>query len=274
MANAPVGEKLQKILAQRGLGSRRSLEKVIQEGRVTVNGKVAKLGDRAVEEDRIELDGKVVAEANSAVRVILYNKPEGQVSTRKDEKDRNTIFSNLPRLANQRWINVGRLDINTTGLILFTTDGELANRLMHPSSNVDREYLVRVFGQVEESHINAMLKGVELEDGTAKFTDVVEGDNDKGLNKWYTVCLMEGKNREVRRLWESQGLQVNRLKRVRYGPIFLPSFVRPGQWVDLKEEEIKQLYKRCDLPVPKIAINLPKDRQRATRQENKLRARG
>ena len=268
----PTGEKLQKILARQGLGSRRSLEQSIAEGLVKVNGNTAKLGDRASESDRIEFDGKIVRFQQSDVRVILYNKPEGQVCSRSDEKGRKTVFANLPRLHNQRWINVGRLDINTSGLLLFTTDGELANKLMHPSSNIDREYMVRVYGEVTGEHIAQLQKGVELDDGFAKFTDIVESENDDGVNRWFTVCLTEGRNREVRRLWESQGVQVNRLKRVRYGPIFMPSYVRTGQWIDLTEGEIKSLYKSCDIKTPQLSIKSAEEKKRVKRQELRLRS--
>ena len=274
MEQAPQGEKIQKILARRGVGSRRAMEKAIVEGRIYINGHQAGLGDRAFDQDKIEVDGQLVENRAAPTRVILYNKPEGQICTRKDEKGRETVFSNLPKLNNQRWINVGRLDINTSGLLLFTTDGELANKLMHPSSNIDREYLVRVFGEGTQEHISAMLKGVKLEDGMAKFSDIVEGDNDDGLNKWYTVCLMEGRNREVRRLWESQGLKVNRLKRVRYGPIFMPSYVRSGQWVDLSSSEIKTLYKSCGIPIPNISVRSPVGKSQRDRHERKLRSQG
>lgn len=274
MEQAAPGEKIQKILARRGVGSRRAMEKAIADGRIYVNGRQATLGDRAQDQDKIEVDGQLVEGKNTSIRVILYNKPEGQVCTRKDEKGRTTVFSSLPRLHNQRWINVGRLDINTSGLLLFTTDGELANKLMHPSSNIDREYLVRVFGDVSEKHISTMLAGVELEDGLAKFSDIVKGENEGGLNKWYTVCLMEGRNREVRRLWESQGLKVNRLKRVRYGSVFMPSYLRSGQWIDLPSGEIKALYKSCQMPVPNISDFVPGGKSKRERQEKKLRSRG
>ena len=268
------GEKLQKILANRGLGSRRGMEKKISDGAVKVNGKPAKLGDRALDSDRIEIDGKLVPAKTESVRVILYNKPEGQICTRHDDRGRETVFQSLPKLKNQRWINVGRLDINTSGLLLFSTDGELANRLMHPSSEVDREYLVRVFGQVTDQHLDNMREGVMLEDGLARFTDISQGEQDNGANKWFTVCLKEGRNREVRRLWESQELQVNRLKRVRYGPIFLPSFVKTGQWLDLEKQDINLLYRACGLDSKKSAIATPTEKIRARRREDKLRSGG
>lgn len=275
MSKDPSGEKLQKILARQGLGSRRNMEKVIDEGRVKVNGVVASLGDRASESDNVEVDGRPIKFESAPIRVILYNKPEGQVCTRNDEKGRPTVFLNLPPLSNQRWINVGRLDINTSGLLLFTNDGGLANKLMHPSSNIDREYLVRVHGEITKENLAALTSGVELEDGMAKFSDIVESESSgEGLNRWFTVCLMEGKNREVRRLWESQEVQVNRLKRVRFGPIFMPSYVRSGQWVDLQAREVSALYKSCGLAVPELSIKSAGGSARVQRQEKKLRARG
>ena len=268
------GEKLQKILARAGLGSRRKLEASIAEGNVVVNGKKAKLGDRATEADTIEFNGRRVRFAKNTQRVIAYNKPEGEICTLKDEKGRRTVFESLPRIQGQRWINVGRLDINTTGLMLFTTDGELANKLMHPSSEIDREYRVRVFGEVTPEMEKALVTGVELEDGPAKFSDLMRDNDNEGHNRWYTVCLMEGRNREVRRLWESQELKVNRLKRVRYGPIFLESYVRPGQWIDLSVDQVKSLYETADLKTPEIYQSKPAERVKAERQEHKLRARG
>ncbi|SBS24767.1 Ribosomal large subunit pseudouridine synthase B [Marinomonas aquimarina] len=236
-------EKLQKVLARAGAGSRREMENRIREGRVTVNGEVATLGDRVRPDDAIELDGvEVKTSASNEVerRVIIYNKPEGEVCTRKDPEGRPTVFDRLPKLRGSRWIAVGRLDINTSGLLLFTTDGELANRLMHPSTEIDREYLVRVMGNVTEENITNLKKGVLLEDGMAQFTDIVDGGGE-GINHWFYVCLMEGRNREVRRLWESQGLKVNRLKRVRFGPVFLPSKAKVGRWVEMEETDVSAL---------------------------------
>lgn len=267
-------EKLQKILAARGFGSRREIEKWIADGRVQVNGKQAKLGDRASNSDVIELDNRKVDQKPQSHRVIIYNKPEGEITTRKDKEGRPTVFDHLPQVSGQRWINIGRLDINTSGLLLFTTDGELANKLMHPSSQIDREYLVRVFGEVTEQHIDNLLTGVELEDGMAKFSDITEKERDSGQNRWFTVCLMEGRNREVRRLWESQEVQVNRLKRVRYGPILLPSYVRPGQWVDLDVKDVRMLYKTCDIKPPALSLKDPKQRVKSIRQEQKIRSGG
>ena len=199
--------------------------------------------------------------------VIAYHKPEGEVCTRNDPEGRPTIFDRLPKIAQGRWIAVGRLDINTSGLILLTTDGELANRLMHPSSEIDREYLVRVHGDVTEEQLERLVDGVILDDGPARFTDIVrhpEADPDR-RNQWFYVALMEGRNREVRRLWESQGLQVNRLKRVRYGCIFLPSFLKQGHFVELGQKEVDDLGKLVELPslpVPKMTPQELKDVRR------------
>lgn len=239
-------EKLQKVLARAGVGSRREMENRIREGRVTVNGVVANLGDRVGADDEITFDGapiKTTASNELARRVIIYNKPEGEVCTRKDPEGRPTVFDRLPKLRGSRWIAVGRLDINTSGLLLFTTDGELANRLMHPSTEIDREYLVRVMGNVTEEHVENLKKGVLLDDGMANFTDIVDGGGE-GINHWFYVCLMEGRNREVRRLWESQGVKVNRLKRVRFGPVFLPSKAKVGRWVEMDDEDVTAL---CEL---------------------------
>ncbi|WP_438467194.1 23S rRNA pseudouridine(2605) synthase RluB [Marinomonas sp. PE14-40] len=238
-------EKLQKVLARAGQGSRREMETRIREGRVLVNGEVATLGDRVKVTDTIKLDGYEVkaTEAGASRRVIIYNKPEGEVCTRKDPEGRPTVFDKLPKLKGERWIAVGRLDINTSGLLLFTTDGELANKLMHPSTEIDREYLVRVMGEINDDHIETLKKGVLLDDGMAKFTDIVDGGGE-GINRWFYVCVMEGRNREVRRLWESQGVKVNRLKRVRFGPVFLPSKAKMGRSVEMDESEVNGL---CDL---------------------------
>ncbi|WP_430462913.1 23S rRNA pseudouridine(2605) synthase RluB [Thalassolituus sp. LLYu03] len=237
-----MNERIQKLLALAGIGSRREVERWIAEGRVSVNGVTAKLGDRGSRYDDIRLDGRKldVEDAGRTRRVLLYNKPVGEVCTRNDPEGRPTVFDHLPRTKGERWINIGRLDINTSGLLLFTTDGDLANKLMHPSSGVDREYAVRVRGEVDEEMIERLKEGVFLDDGMARFTDVQYFDGE-GQNKWYHVVLMEGKNREVRRLWESQNVSVSRLKRVRYGCIFLPSSVPVGTWIELSQKEINDL---------------------------------
>lgn len=239
-------EKLQKVLANRGLGSRRTMEKWIEEGRVTVNGQRATLGDRVSADDRIHVDGRPLGTKKVSHRYILYNKPTGEICTRNDPEGRPTVFDKLPKLKNQRWIAIGRLDFNTAGLLLLTTDGELANRLMHPSYNIEREYAVRVLGDVSDQKLQQMRDGVMLEDGLAKFTDIQKGRGE-GANQWYYVVLMEGRNREVRRLWESQNVTVSRLKRVRFGDFYIPSKVKAGQWIDLQPREVKELYKMVDL---------------------------
>lgn len=245
-------EKLQKVLARLGYGSRRAMEKWISEGRVRVNGKVATLGDRVSEHDQLNVNNHALKSREQdaeTVKVILYNKPEGEVCTRQDEKNRKTVFQSLPKLTKERWIAVGRLDINTGGLLLFTTDGELANRLMHPSRQIEREYAVRINGIPTDLQIQRLLNGVVLEDGSACFTDIQPGRGGE-RNHWYYVVLKEGRNREVRRLWESQGFQVSRLKRVRYGNVFIPSRVKSGQWWNLSSDEVKELYRMVELKPP------------------------
>ena len=248
--HVPVGEKLQKVLARLGVGSRRDVEVWIAEGRVNVNGSVASLGQRVDSHDAITVDGHLIRReeaAESVRRVLIYNKPEGEVCTRDDPEGRPTIFDRLPRLRTGRWINVGRLDINTTGLLLFTTDGELANRLMHPSYEMDREYAVRVRGEVTEEMIERLLNGVMLEDGPAKFSDIQQAPGGEGFNHWYHCVVMEGRNREVRRLWESQGLVVSRLKRVRFGPVFLTSELTMGRYREMDQREIDILSEEVGL---------------------------
>lgn len=241
-------DRIQKVLAKAGIGSRREMERAIEEGRVKLNDLVAKLGDKCTSNDRLTIDGKPVKVEDQKIRrVLVYNKPEGEISTRKDPEGRQTIFDRLPNVPGERWVAIGRLDINTSGLLLFTNDGELANRLMHPSRQIEREYAVRVHGEVTQEQVDIMCKGVELEDGMAKFTDV-QFFNGSGTNNWYHVVIMEGRNREVRRLWESQGLQVSRLKRVRYGNVFLESSVRAGTWAELQKKDVDSLAALVELP--------------------------
>ncbi|BDX03625.1 MAG: 23S rRNA pseudouridine(2605) synthase RluB [Marinomonas sp.] len=268
-------EKLQKVLARAGQGSRREMENRIREGRVLVNGEVATLGDRVSVKDTITIDGYsiVATEAGENRRVIIYNKPEGEVCTRKDPEGRPTVFDKLPKLRGERWIAVGRLDINTSGLLLFTTDGELANRLMHPSTEIDREYLVRVMGEVTEENLATLKKGVILDDGVAKFTDIVDGGGE-GINRWFYVCLMEGRNREVRRLWESQGVKVNRLKRVRFGPVFLPSKAKVGRWVEMEETDVNSLCAMVDLKLSELTPKTQQEKLELKRHKNKATAGG
>lgn len=245
-----MSEKLQKVLANLGLGSRRGLEKWISDGRVEVNGKIAKLGDRVTLEDHIFVDGKPITKKPQKHRYLLYNKPTEEICSRDDPEGRKTVFAKLPKLKNQRWVAVGRLDYMTMGLMLFTTDGGLANKLMHPSTEIDREYACRVLGNVTDQQLQNMKEGVLLEDGIAKFTDIQKGRDEEGANQWYYVVVMEGRNREVRRLWESQGITVSRLKRVRYGSFFIPSAVKAGQFRDLKPKDVKILYEMAGLPRP------------------------
>ncbi|MFC0267768.1 23S rRNA pseudouridine(2605) synthase RluB [Kushneria aurantia] len=266
-------EKLQKVLARSGLGSRREMETAIAAGRVSVNGETATLGDRISSEDQVSLDGRPInmtSSQQSARRVIMYNKPEGELCTRRDPEGRRTVFDRLPRLSGERWIAIGRLDINTSGLLLFTTDGELANRLMHPSMQVEREYAVRVMGEVTMDHVRAMVEGVMLEDGPAHFSDVQEFGGE-GINSWFHVVLMEGRNREVRRLWESQGLTVSRLKRVRYGSIFLDKRARAGEWTELTQQEVDDLSALAELEPRRVPQLTPDEKNRWNRDRNKRR---
>lgn len=238
-----MADRIQKVLANAGLGSRRKIEQQIRDGLITINGKPAQLGQQIETNDRVAINNKPIRlhhRKEKKCKVMGYYKPAGEVCTRKDEKDRPTVFNKLPRIRNGRWINIGRLDLNTTGLLLFTNDGELANNLMHPSNEIEREYAVRVLGKAEPEQLQAMRDGVELEDGLAKFTDIVDSGGE-GVNHWYHVVIMEGRNREVRRLWESQGITVSRLMRTRYGPYIMPRRKRPGQHWRLDEADIKAL---------------------------------
>ncbi|MBK1851723.1 pseudouridine synthase [Marinobacter sp. 1-4A] len=264
-------ERIQKLLARAGIGSRREIEGWMEAGRLTVNGEVVTPGQKATVTDRFELDEKRLEVAAAAVtvrRVLIYNKPEGEVTTRKDPEGRPTVFDRLPRLKDNRWISIGRLDINTTGLVLFTTDGELANRLMHPSSQIDREYAVRVFGEVDDAMIERLMAGVLLEDGMAKFSDISPAGG-SGINRWFHVTLLEGRNREVRRLWESQGVRVSRLKRVRYGPVFLPSRLTLGKWEELDQKAVDVISGTVGLASIDIPQKTPDEQAAHDRQRRK-----
>ncbi len=263
------GEKLHKVLARSGLGSRREMERWIEQGRVRIDGNVAKLGDRVADGQNLEVDGRtVVVASGSEVRCLLYHKPVGEVCSRKDPEGRRTVFERLPKVKSGRWISVGRLDYNTSGLLLFTTDGELANALMHPAAQIEREYLVRVLGEVTEENLQALREGVLLDDGMARFSDIQPGGGD-GANQWYYVVLMEGRNREVRRLWESQGLTVSRLKRVRYGELFIPAKIKKGQYLELGEKDIATLYGMANLPLKDAVKLTPNERRREKRSHGK-----
>ncbi|MDM8566371.1 pseudouridine synthase [Candidatus Halobeggiatoa sp. HSG11] len=243
-------EKLQKVLARAGFGSRREIEVWIQQGRVKVNTQVATLGARVCVTDDIRVDGRRVGKSElkeQARQIICYHKPTGEVCTRHDPEGRTTIFGQLPSLKQGRWINVGRLDLNTSGLLLLTTDGKLANQLMHPSYKIEREYAVRVLGEVDKSILQRLQDGVQLEDGKANFLRInIAGG--KGANHWYNVILTEGRKHEVRRLWESQGITVSRLIRIRFGPITLPRNLHAGNYIKLDNLAQQKLLKAVNNP--------------------------
>lgn len=242
-------EKLQKVLARAGKGSRREIEALISAGRVSVDGNNAYLGDRVEGTEQIRIDGhqvKLTAQEDDLCRILMYNKPEGEMCTRKDPEGRITVFDRLPPLETGRWVAVGRLDINTSGMLLFTTDGELANRLMHPSQKVEREYAVRVFGEINEAMLQTLRAGVKLEDGMARFQKITYRGGE-GRNHWFHVVLSEGRNREVRRLWESQDVQVSRLIRVRYGDMEMQRQLPLGGWTELGLKEVNYFRKLVDL---------------------------
>lgn len=269
-----MSEKLQKVLARAGHGSRREIEAMIEQGRVSVDGKVATLGDRVDTRQplKVRIDGHIVSikEKDEVIcRILAYYKPEGELCTRKDPDGRPTVFDRLPRMKGARWIAVGRLDVNTSGLLLFTTDGELANRLMHPSQEVEREYSVRVFGAVDDAMLQRLRLGVQLEDGPASFKSI-KFQGGEGINQWFNVTLTEGRNREVRRLWESQGVQVSRLIRVRYGDIKLPKLVPRGGWAELELKDVNYLRELVGLKEEtqtKVAV----EHQRRTKNPNQIR---
>ncbi len=255
-----MSEKLQKVLARAGIGSRRATEGWIAEGRITVDGVTAHLGQRVEPGQTIAIDGRPLsagAQAEQRPRVLIYHKPEGEMCTRADPQGRPTVFDKLPPLRNARWVAIGRLDYNTLGLLLFTTDGELAHRLMHPASAIEREYAARVLGKVDDAMLARLKSGIELDDGPAHF-DSIEDAGGEGANHWYRVMLSEGRRREVRRLWEALGVTVSRLIRVRYGPVTLPRSLRQGQWRELEREEREALYAAAGLTPP--SGHVPKGR--------------
>ncbi len=240
--SGPETQKLQKLLAQAGLGSRREMEELIATGHATINGKVAHIGDRVGPEDVVRV-GKRVIHSRSGKRpprVMLYHKPEGEIVSRDDPQGRPSVFDKLPQMQASKWIAIGRLDYNTSGLLIFTTDGELANRLMHPRFEVEREYAVRIIGRLTPEHADLLTTGVKLEDGSAKF-DYLSDEGGEGTNHWYRVILKEGKNREVRRMFEAVGMTVSRLMRVRFGPINLPPRLKRGRSLELNEDEVRRL---------------------------------
>lgn len=261
-----MSEKIQKVLANAGLGSRRQIETWLREGRIAINGKIAELGQRMTLNDKVKVDGREVRLARqtpSKTRVLLYHKPEGEICSRSDPEGRPTIFDRLPLLRNGRWISVGRLDFNTSGLLLLTNDGALANRLMHPSAEIEREYAVRVKGDVAPATLRALKKGVKLTDGLAHF-DTVKDAGGEASNHWYHVMVKEGRNRLVRRLWESQGVMVSRLIRIRFGDIMLPRMLRKGRWEELASLEVKKLLN----PQPIVKANPPNKKNPPLRKKN------
>jgi len=243
------GERIQKVLAQLGLGSRRQVEEWIKDRKIKVNGQTAQLGDRLRATDRLILNGRAIdisKRINVPTRILIYNKPAGEIVSRRDPEGRPVIFTQLPKLQMGRWISVGRLDINTQGLLLVTNNGELANRLMHPARAVVREYAVRVLGSIADDILENLKQGVELEDGMAKF-DSIKAGRGEGVNHWYRVTVTEGRNRIIRRLWESQGVLVSRLIRIGYGSVVLPNKLRARTFMELEEKEKAALMASVDL---------------------------
>jgi 23S rRNA pseudouridine2605 synthase len=256
-------ERLHKLLAQSGIGSRREMEEAISEGRVTINGKTARIGQSATPGDRVKVNDRRVNLKFSGrlPRVLLYHKPEGEIVSRDDPQRRPNVFTALPRLSGSRWVAVGRLDFNTSGLLLFTTSGELANRLMHPRYKLVREYAVRVLGELSPETRQGLLQGVDLDDGPGRFSTLEEAGGD-GVNHWYRIALHEGRNREVRRMFEAIGVTVSRLMRVRYGPFALPPRLRRGQVLELGEKDVRQLLADFDMAeaLPSPAVRKPRAR--------------
>ena len=242
-----MSERLQKLIANAGYGSRRWAERLIEQGRVSLNNHDVKLGDKAVLNDKVRIDGKLIdlkRYAETETKVLILNKQAGFICSTKDDKGRKSVYDLLPE--NTRWIMVGRLDLNTSGLLLFTNNGELANKLMHPSAQIDREYAVRVLGKVKEEHIKKLTNGVELEDGFAKFHKVTQGGGE-GANRWYRVVIRDGRKREVRRLWEFLNFKVSRLIRIRFGDIRLPDKLRSNQSEYLKPKQVQALLNSVNL---------------------------
>ena len=266
-----VADRIQKVLANAGLASRRGVERWIEEGHISVNGKPATLGQKIGPKDRVLVHGKpfVWRDSQSELVTIAYHKPIGQVCTRSDPEDRPTVFQALPKRKFGRWISIGRLDVNTAGLLLFTTDGELANRLMHPSNQVQREYAVRALGTMSDADITSLKRGIELEDGIAKVHGIRAMERKEGANQWYRVVLTEGKKREVRRLFEAVGLTVNRLIRVRFGDIELHRQHRIEQVRTLSPGEQRSLYRAAGLDAPG---GLQQQRERKDQSTRKTRS--
>jgi len=256
--NAPEPERLQKVLARAGVGARRQIEEWVAEGRIQINGELASPGQKIGPGDRVKLNGRLIPLKFGArpPRVLLYHKPEGEIVSRDDPEGRPTVFERLPMLRRGRWLAIGRLDFNTSGLLLFTDDGVLANRLMHPRYELDREYAVRLLGELSDEQIQSLTTGIQLEDGVAKFNTLCPGGGE-GVNRWYRATISEGRNREVRRMFESVGLTVSRLMRVRYGPVELPSRLKRGMYMEMPEIDACRL---AGVPAPQRE---KRDRERA-----------
>ena len=236
-----MAERLQKFLAKSGIGSRRYCEELIKSKKIKVNGQIALIGSSVNKNDEVEYDGKIISFTESEIRLLMLNKPEGVLSSNKKEKNIPIVFDFLPEGKSKiRWISIGRLDINSSGLMLFTNDGTFANYCMHPSSSIDREYLVRARGDFTKEKKDKMLSGIKIDQDIYRFTDIVEGEK-QSSNQWFSVCLMSGKNREVRKIFNAVGLEISRLKRTRFGPIFLPSSLKKGSYLELSSKEIDSI---------------------------------
>ncbi|BBP04326.1 hypothetical protein TPL01_28480 [Sulfuriferula plumbiphila] len=262
--DAPASQKLQKVLAGAGLGSRRDMETWIEAGRVSVNGVTATLGRRVSPGDRVLADNRPIPLnfAAELPRVLIYHKREGEIVSRDDPQARTTVFDELPRVRNGKWIAIGRLDFNTEGLLIFTTSGDLANRLMHPSFEVEREYSVRIMGELSQEQMRSMTAGIQLDDGTAHFERIAE-QGGEGSNRWYQVIIKEGRNREVRRMFEAMGMMVSRLIRVRFGMVNLPPRVKRGQMLELESSQVAAILEWAGLPVPEmLPQKRPQDKKR------------